>query len=60
MKKTDQVKEPEAAWPVTFEQVADAQLRDMLKASPAQRLALAEELLRLSTEVQRTNPPFSA
>ena len=32
-------------WPVTFEQVEDAQLRDMLKATPAQRLAMAEELL---------------
>ena len=44
MKKTDQVNEPEADWPVTFEQVEDAQLRDMLKATPAQRLAMAEEL----------------
>jgi len=58
MKKTDQVNEPEAVWPVTFEQVEDAQLQDMLKATPAQRLALAEELLKLSIEAQGINPPF--
>ena len=32
-------------WLVTYEQVEDAQLRDMLKATPAQRLAMAEEML---------------
>jgi len=56
MKKTDQVSESDVAWPVTFEQVEDAQLRDMLKATPAQRLALAEELLELSIKVQRVKP----
>ena len=55
MKKTDQVNESEIAWPVTFEQVGDAQLRDMLKATPAQRLALAEELLELSIKAQGSN-----
>ena len=55
MKKTDQVGESEAVWPVTFEQVADAQLRDMLKATPTQRLALAEELLKLSFKAQEIN-----
>jgi len=49
MKKNNQIKEPEKEWPVTFEQVEDAHLRDMLKATPAQRLAMAEELLHLST-----------
>jgi len=41
---------PESAkdWQVSFEQVEDEQLRDMLKATPAQRLAMAEELLLLS------------
>ncbi len=51
MKKTDQVNEAQvnesvADWPVTFEQVEEAQLRDMLKATPAQRLAMAEELAK--------------
>ena len=44
MKKTDQVNEPD--WPVTFEQVEDVQLRDMLKATPAQRLVMAEQLAK--------------
>lgn len=44
MRKTDQINEPQADWPVTFEQVEEAQLRDMLKATPAQRLEMAEEL----------------
>jgi hypothetical protein len=60
MKKTDQANEPEVAWPVAFEQVEDAQLRDMLKATPAQRLALAEELLKLSIKAQGMNSPFRA
>lgn len=49
MKKNNQINEPEKKWPVTFEQVEDSHLRDMLKATPAQRLAMAEELLYLST-----------
>ena len=48
MKKNNQIKEPKKEWPVTFEQVEDAHLRDMLKATPAQRLAMAEELLSLT------------
>ncbi len=52
MKKIDQVNEPEAGWSVTFEQVEDAQLRDMLKATPAQRLAMAEELLAFIIEAR--------
>ena len=49
MEKNNKISEPETEWPVTFEQVEDAHLRDMLKATPAQRLAMAEELLKLST-----------
>ena len=49
MEKNNKVSEPDAEWPVTFEQVADSHLRDMLKATPAQRLAMAEELLKFST-----------
>lgn len=48
MKKTDQVNEPQSDWPVTFEQVEATQLRDMLKATPAQRLAMAEALQELA------------
>ena len=48
MKKNNQINEPETEWPVTFEQVEDEQLRDMLKATPAQRLAMAEELLHFT------------
>jgi len=44
MKKTELINEPEADWPVTFEQVEEEPLREMLKATPAQRLAMAEEL----------------
>lgn len=48
MKKTEQINVPEIAWPVTFEQIEDAQLREMLKATPAQRLAMAEELFLIA------------
>jgi len=44
LSSNDQIKEPDAEWPVTFEQNEDAQLGDMLKVTPAQRLAMAEEL----------------
>jgi len=56
MKKSDQINEPEAEWPVTFEQVKEAQLRDMLKATPAQRLAMAEELAELVMVAHRAKP----
>ena len=48
MKKNNQIKELEKEWPVTFEQVENAHLRDMLQATPAQRLAMAEELLNFA------------
>jgi len=53
MKKIDQVNESEADWPVTFEQVEEAQLLDMLKATPAQRLAMAEELMNFVKTVNK-------
>lgn len=56
MKKSDQINEPEAEWPVTFEQVEEAQLRDMLKATPAQRLAMAEERAELVMVAHRAKP----
>lgn len=40
-------------WPVTFEEVEEAQLRDALKATPAQRLAIAEALLELAILVNQ-------
>jgi hypothetical protein len=33
-------------WPVTFQEVEEAQLQAWLAATPAQRLAMAEELLK--------------
>ena len=56
MKKTDQVNEPQADCPVTFEQVEEAQLRDMLKATPAQRLAMAEELAEFVRLARNAKP----
>ncbi len=56
MKKTHQVNEPEADWLVTFEQVEAAQLRDMLKATPAQRLAMAEELMNFINIANKAKP----
>ena len=56
MKKSDQINEPEAEWPVTFEQVEEAQLRDMLKATPAQRLAMAEGLAQLVMAAHAAKP----
>lgn len=56
MKKTDQVSEPQTDWPVTFEQVEEAQLRDMLNATPAQRLAMAEELAEFIRLAHKAKP----
>jgi len=33
---------------VSFEQVEESQLHEMLKATPAQRLAMAEELFQIA------------
>jgi len=41
-------KEAEPFWPVTFADVEEAQLKTWLKATPAQRLAWAEEILELA------------
>ncbi len=41
-------KEAEPFWPVTFEDVREAQLKTALAATPAQRLAMAEELLEFA------------
>jgi len=56
MKKSGQINEPEAEWPVNFKQLEEAQLRDMLKATPAQRLAMAEELAELVVVAHRAKP----
>ncbi len=45
MTNNNQINEPEADWPVSFEDVEKDHLMQMLKMTPAQRLALAEELL---------------
>ena len=54
--KGNYISEPQADWPVTFEQVEEAQLRDMLKATPAQRLAMAEELANLVNVAHSAKP----
>ncbi len=38
-------KDPEPFWPVTFAEVEEAQIKASLAATPAERLAMAEELL---------------
>jgi hypothetical protein len=48
MANNNQINETAPFWPATYEEVEDAQLLDMLKATPAQRLAMAEELLELA------------
>lgn len=50
------ISEPQADWPVTFEKVEEAQLRDMLNATPAQRLAMAEELANLVNLAHSAKP----
>ena len=45
-------KEAEPFWPVTFADVEEAQLKTWLKATPAQRLAWAEEILELARMAQ--------
>lgn len=35
-------------WPVTWSEVEDAQLRDWLRTTPAQRLAWLEEMLEFA------------
>ena len=52
MKKKNEVNDSSPEWPVTFEQVEDAQLKEMLKATPAQRLAKAEELFKFIIEAK--------
>jgi hypothetical protein len=52
MKKTNPMNDAQTDWPVTFEQVEKAQLFEMLKATPAQRLAMAEELSKLANAVR--------
>ncbi len=42
---TNEVNDPGVDWLVTFEQLEDVQLQEMLKVTPAERLAMAEELL---------------
>ncbi|HEX9661037.1 MAG TPA: hypothetical protein VGB27_02025 [Candidatus Binatia bacterium] len=38
-------KDPKTFWPVTFAEVEEAQLKANLAATPAERLAMAEELM---------------
>lgn len=45
MANNNQINEPDSDWPVSFEAVEKDHLKQMLKMTPAQRIALAEELL---------------
>ena len=57
MTKNNQIKEPEADWPVTFEDVEKDHLKQMLEMTPAQRLALAEELLDFAIKAGAVKVP---
>jgi hypothetical protein len=46
-------KAPALIWPVTFAEVEEAQLKASLAATPAERLAMAEELLEFVRLVQQ-------
>jgi hypothetical protein len=46
-------KAPALFWPVTFAEVEEAQLKASLAATPAERLAMAEELLEFVRLVQQ-------
>lgn len=50
---------PEETWPVTWAAVEEAQLRDSLRLTPAQRLAWAEELLEFMQLAGATAAPAS-
>lgn len=57
MKNDDQIKEQISDWPVSFEAVEQDQLKQMLKMTPAQRLALAEELLDFAIKADAVKAP---
>lgn len=46
-------KEPAPFWPVTFAEVEEAQLKANIAATPAQRLAMAEELMEFVRLAQK-------
>jgi isopropylmalate/homocitrate/citramalate synthase len=48
MVNKNEIKEAGADWPVSFEDVEDDHLWEMLKLTPAQRLEMAEELLEFA------------
>lgn len=47
MSNENKIKEEQEDWPVTFEQVEEDHLIEMAKATPVQRLLMAEELMKL-------------
>lgn len=57
MAKNNQINEPETDWPVSFEAVEKDHLKQMLKMTPAQRLALAEELLDFAIKAGAVKTP---
>jgi len=57
MTKSNQINEPEVAWPVSFEDVEKDHLMQMLKMTPIQRFALAEELLDFAIKAGAVKTP---
>ncbi len=57
MKNDDQIKKPISDWPVSFKAVEQDHLKQMLKMTPAQRLALAEELLDFAIKADAVKTP---
>jgi len=57
MTNNNQINEPEADWIVSFEDVEKDHLKQMLKMTPAQRLALAEELLDFAIKAGAVKVP---
>ena len=57
MADNNKINEPETDWPVTFEDVEKDHLKQMLKMTPAQRLAMAEELLDFSIKAGAVKAP---
>ena len=48
MANNNEIKESDADWPVSFEDVEDDHLKEMLRLTPARRLEMAEELLEFA------------
>jgi hypothetical protein len=52
MANTDAENQPKNSYPVTWEEIKDAELDDALRATPAQRLAWLEAAVKLAWEAK--------